>query len=254
MAVYYESYYGVSSLGSDYLMHHGIKGMKWGIRRFQNEDGSYTEAGKRRRGIGRGGERRGLSDKTKARIKTGLKVAGVAAGVGAAAYLGNKYGKDAAKNLLYSHINTDSIGVEDPHRALKEKALAYKMQKRDSDLAKEAARQNKQATKLFKFNVSKGKAAKAMDSIKSLSDDDLLAKIGRLEKEKRLIDLGRELDDYANKSSKVSRIMSSAGETAVKSVVTAGTVLAAKKMVQRSLNAAGFDGDRILREMYPKKK
>lgn len=31
-----------------YLMHHGIKGQKWGIRRFQNEDGSLTEAGKKR--------------------------------------------------------------------------------------------------------------------------------------------------------------------------------------------------------------
>lgn len=32
----------------DYLQHHGIKGMKWGVRRFQNEDGSLTPAGKRR--------------------------------------------------------------------------------------------------------------------------------------------------------------------------------------------------------------
>ncbi len=31
-----------------YLAHHGIKGMKWGVRRFQNEDGSLTSAGKRR--------------------------------------------------------------------------------------------------------------------------------------------------------------------------------------------------------------
>lgn len=30
------------------LMHFGIKGQKWGIRRYQNEDGSYTEAGKKR--------------------------------------------------------------------------------------------------------------------------------------------------------------------------------------------------------------
>ena len=32
-----------------YLAHYGIKGMKWGVRRYQNEDGSYTAAGKRRR-------------------------------------------------------------------------------------------------------------------------------------------------------------------------------------------------------------
>lgn len=36
----------------EYLEHHGIMGMKWGVRRYQNEDGSYTEAGRKRYGIG----------------------------------------------------------------------------------------------------------------------------------------------------------------------------------------------------------
>lgn len=34
---------------SEYLMHYGILGQKWGVRRYQNKDGSYTNAGKARR-------------------------------------------------------------------------------------------------------------------------------------------------------------------------------------------------------------
>lgn len=30
------------------LMHHGIKGQKWGVRRYQNEDGSLTAEGEKR--------------------------------------------------------------------------------------------------------------------------------------------------------------------------------------------------------------
>ena len=37
-----------NSYDDAYLMHHGIKGMHWGVRRYQNEDGTLTNAGKRR--------------------------------------------------------------------------------------------------------------------------------------------------------------------------------------------------------------
>lgn len=40
------------------LKHYGIKGMKWGVRRFQNADGSLTEAGRARYSTGKVGFRR----------------------------------------------------------------------------------------------------------------------------------------------------------------------------------------------------
>lgn len=39
----YNNYYA-----EEYLIHFGTKGMKWGVRRYQNKDGSLTDAGKKR--------------------------------------------------------------------------------------------------------------------------------------------------------------------------------------------------------------
>ena len=58
----------VKRINSDELYHHGIKGMKWGVRRYQNKDGSLTPAGKRRQTD---------SDDVK-RKQTAKKVAGMA--------------------------------------------------------------------------------------------------------------------------------------------------------------------------------
>lgn len=37
-------------MNSNYLIHHGIKGQKWGVRRYQRKDGTLTPAGKKKYG------------------------------------------------------------------------------------------------------------------------------------------------------------------------------------------------------------
>ena len=54
---------------SKIIYHYGIKGQKWGVRRYQNEDGSLTSAGKKRRSLGPAGE---LAVKGTASIHKGI--------------------------------------------------------------------------------------------------------------------------------------------------------------------------------------
>lgn len=73
-------------MNEDYLEHYGIKGMHWGIRRFQNADGSLTAAGKKRYGSGEG-------SKESSHVIDGKKIAKgavMAASVAGAAYLYSK--------------------------------------------------------------------------------------------------------------------------------------------------------------------
>ena len=61
---------------SDILQHYGIRGMKWGVRRFQQKDGSLTPQGRKRYG----GEDRTERKKLPAAGKAAVGVAGGAGG------------------------------------------------------------------------------------------------------------------------------------------------------------------------------
>lgn len=67
---------------ADYIAHHGILGMKWGIRRYRNRDGTLTNAGKER--YNSDGHVNRLSPERKQQLAKGAKLAaGFAVGVAA---------------------------------------------------------------------------------------------------------------------------------------------------------------------------
>ena len=96
----------------NYIQHYGIKGMKWGIRRFQDKNGRLTKAGKERYGDSDGSEEKpkkfldrfNLTEKQKKTIKIGAVVAGVAiAAYGGYRFYNSEAGKpirDAVDNYL----------------------------------------------------------------------------------------------------------------------------------------------------------
>jgi hypothetical protein len=97
----------------NYLEHFGVKGMKWGVRRYQNANGSYTSAGRKRYGVGDGQPYRAVKGggvrntaEAKAARRAKLKRAAIAvggaaalAGAGYLAYKHNKSFRNAAQGL-----------------------------------------------------------------------------------------------------------------------------------------------------------
>lgn len=102
----------------DYIEHYGIPKMKWGLRRFQNEDGSLTEEGRKRYGVGskRNDSAKKLKEFSKNRAKAQPQSASKGSGEepklskeeairsGDAATI-LKYAKDMSANDLQEAIN-----------------------------------------------------------------------------------------------------------------------------------------------------
>lgn len=104
----------------EYIYHHGIKGQKWGVRRFQNKDGSLTNAGKKRyndgestkqtrydkfytkyKSLGYTDEKAAQAAKGRIRTERSLMIVGGMAIATAAAYGAYRY-RDIAKDRVIS--------------------------------------------------------------------------------------------------------------------------------------------------------
>lgn len=154
------------------LEHHGVKGMKWGFRRYQNRDGSLTAEGKQRRSVGQ----------------------------------------------VVKDYRTNSV--------------------RKKNLAKaRAARVEKQkATEQRKKDLEAGKI-----SAKKMTDDELIARIARLELEKKCRELERDTQSYTRGKRFVNKFLDSTvdkvADNAMADVVAQALKVGTTKMVNKAVGA-----------------
>lgn len=212
-------YYSVYNPYSSELYHHGILGQKWGVRRYQYEDGSLTPEGKKRYykngvdatgGYTRVGEKwkksidkqkekeynkknswyNGLTEEQKKKFKKTMAIAGAVTLAAAAMYITPRamkmvamYGDDVvAAGETYGHIGGRAIGPLD-------KEMLYIAKGKDRVKYKglwapskpDATDYEIKALSANKF-AGKKNASKVFENYaKSLSDDELRNLADRLE-------------------------------------------------------------------------
>jgi len=132
-------------MDDSYLAHHGTRGQKWGVRNYQNSDGSLTPLGRIHYGVGEA--RKKLSAKT-----------------------------DQAKEAVKKKIKPSTEDLQEQY---------------NRELDKNEQKRLKMAIKETKQNRSK-------DKYSVMTDEDINNEINRIQKELRLNDLRKQLEEANN--------------------------------------------------------
>ena len=172
-------YYLTSSasfISDDELYHYGIKGQKWGVRRYQNKDGSLTPAGKKRRSSS--DEVRNMStDELRQKVRR----------------LNNEQRYIDLTKSSSSSISKTADGIERASRIGGDANKIYKSMNGENNPYSKVANQGIDAmsrtarlTKKIDSNIrSKNDTVKALKKLETMSDADLAKEVDRLDLEQQ---------------------------------------------------------------------
>jgi len=199
----------------DYLAHYGIKGQKWGLRRYQNPDGTYTAAGKARRNKGTG--------------KTSYGKGGGNGGGGNSGWMyDNKY---ADEDTARSAVKADITSRNAKQILDSEKGIASSL--RDATDAVDNMNRSRQISKYRETGINP-----------NVRDSDIQRAINRMDVENRFYDQKYRYDTQGKvRASDALKLVG--GLTAA----AAGTALVASMIRKNNL-----DAERIKKAIYSGKK
>lgn len=236
------------------LYHHGIKGMKWGRRRFQNKDGSLTPAGKERYDDDSGAPKKskhrlkleekyrqkGMSQETAEmaaarRIKT-EKILAVAAGVtvaAAATYVVSKHVKERADGIIKSGTKMQVIAANPDKNLDRAFYTAYK----DADMTKYKGmygQQIKDQAKAF------GRGEANVHKIMLKADQDVKV-VSRKKAADAFAELYKNDPEFRDNFKKSNEVFRNAFELDLDGKKTRLHNIAAGKMTDKQLVREGYD-------------